>query len=84
MIKIIKKKEYNQLLEYKRRYEEITGQRWFIVSGGRTLHSKLMQLSKESLINLIMEMREDIRCINKKMKNKNRCRVMKEVEYDKR
>lgn len=84
MIKIIKKKEYNQLLEYKRRYEEITGQRWFIVSGGRTLHSKLMQLSKESLINLIMEMREDIRCINKKMKTKNRCRVMKEVEYDKR
>ncbi len=82
MIKIISKKQYKELVDYKIKYQEITGQRWFIVTGGRSLQSRLMQLSKESLINLIMEMRKDIRSINKKLKKQFKCRVEK-VEDDK-
>lgn len=75
MIKIISKKEYEELLEYRKKYEDITGKRWYVVSGGRTIYSRLMQLSKESLINLVMEMRDDIRKINKKLKRNYKCRV---------
>lgn len=77
MLKIIKKSEYQELLDYKEKYERITGQRWFIISGGRTMQSRLMQLSKESLINLIMELRQDIKNINKRLKRNFRCRVEK-------
>lgn len=80
MLKIISKKEYEKLKEYKKKYEDITGQRWYIITGGRSLYSRFMQLSKESLIFLVMEMREDIRKINKKLKKQYKCRVEKVEE----
>jgi len=77
MLKIISKKEYQILLEYKNKYDFITGQKFTIVVGGRTLHNRLMNLSKEELVRLILEMREDIRKINKKLKKQYKCRVEK-------
>lgn len=75
MIKLISKTEYKELLDYKKRYEEITGQRWYILTGGRSYFSRLMQLSKESLINLVLEMRKDIKNINKKLNKNYKCRI---------
>ncbi len=75
MFKIMSKKEYLKLLDYKKKYEEITGQRWYIISGGRSQYSRLMQLSKESLINLCLEMRRDIKNVNKKLNKKYKCRI---------
>lgn len=80
MLKIISKKEYQDLLEYKDKYDEITGQKFTICVGGRTIHSRLMNLSKEELVRLILEMREDIRRINKKLKKQYKCRVEKVEE----
>ena len=77
MLKIISKKEYQKLLEYEDKYREITGEKFTICVGGRTIHRKLMNLSKEELVRLILEMREDIRYINKKLKKQYKCRVEK-------
>ena len=72
-MKLLKNSEYQELLEYKKKYEDLTGQRWYIVSGGRSTYSRLMQLSKESLINLLLEMRQDLKKISKKIKKSNKC-----------
>lgn len=82
MIKLLSKKNYNELLDYKKKYEDITGKRWYILTGGRSQYSRLMQLSKESLINLVMEMREDIRRINKKLNKNYKCRIENEENND--
>lgn len=77
MLKIISKKEYDELVDYKNKYLEITGQQMFIITGGRSMYSKLIHLSKEQLIHLVMEMRDDIRTINKKLRKQYKCRVEK-------
>lgn len=82
MIKIISKKEYLELLDYKKKYKDITGQTWYICTGGRSKQAQLMQLPKEVLINLIMEMREDIRKINKNLNKNYKCRIEKNGKYD--
>lgn len=72
-MKILKNSEYEELLDYKKKYEDLTGKRWYVVSGGRSTYSRLMQLSKESLINLLLEMRQDFKNISKKLKRSNKC-----------
>lgn len=72
-MKLLKNSEYEELLEYKKKYEDLTGKRWYIVYGGRSTYSRLMQLSKESLINLLLEMRQDLKKISKKLKKSNKC-----------
>lgn len=79
-MKVLSNKEYEELKDYKQKYKEITGESFVIYVGGRTLYSRLIQLSKEQLVHLILEMREDIRRINKKMKKQYKCRVEKESD----
>lgn len=72
-MKILKNKDYQELLDYKTKYEDITGKRWYIVSGGRSMYKRLMELSKESLINMLLEMRNDLKKLSKKVKTKYNC-----------
>lgn len=72
-MKILKNSEYQELLEYKNKYNDITGKNWYIISGGRTYYSKLMQLSKESIINILLEMRQELKMTYKKLKKSSKC-----------
>ena len=80
MLKIIKKSEYQRLLDIEESYQKLTGQRWFIISGGRSMTARLMNLSKEFLIRLIMELRQDNRELCKKLRKKEKCRIEKVEE----
>ena len=60
-MKILKNSEYQELLDYKNKYDDLTGRNWYILSGGRSIHARLMQLSKETLINMLLEMRQDLK-----------------------
>lgn len=81
-MKILKNSEYEELLDYKKKYEDLTGQRWYIVSGGRSTYSRLMQLSKESLINLLLEMRQDLKKTYKKLNKSNKCVLEPSEDHD--
>lgn len=56
-MKILSKKEYNRLKDIESKYNHFTGKEFTIFVGGRTLRSRLMQLSKEELIRIILELK---------------------------
>lgn len=83
-MKILKNSEYQELLDYKNKYDDLTGRNWYILSGGRSIHARLMQLSKETLINMLLEMRQDLKkaYTYKKLKKSNICILEPSEDHD--
>lgn len=81
-MKILKNSEYQELLDYKNKYDDLTGRNWYILSGGRSIHARLMQLSKETLINMLLEMRQDLKKAYKKLKKSNICILEPSEDHD--
>lgn len=81
-MKILKNSEYQELLDYKNKYDDLTGRNWYILSGGRSIHVRLMQLSKETLINMLLEMRQDLKKAYKKLKKSNICILEPSEDHD--
>lgn len=61
MLKIISKKEYKKLKEYKEKYEELSGQYFTLCTGSRSRRSAFLQMSKEELVRIIFDLNN--RCI---------------------
>lgn len=62
------KKKYEELLEIKSKYNHFTGQEFTIYVGGRTLNARLMQLSKEELIRIILDIKSSYGTLLKEYK----------------
>jgi hypothetical protein len=58
-MKLLSKKEYNRLKDIESKYNHFTGQEFTIYVGGRTLKARLMQLSKEELIHIILDFKSN-------------------------
>ena len=56
MLKIIKKKEYERLLDIENKYRELIGERFTICNGGRSRRSALLQMNKEELVRIIFDL----------------------------
>lgn len=55
-MKIISSKEYNKLKETKRKYDLIVGNSMTLIIGGRTKMARLMNLEKEELVRIIIDL----------------------------
>lgn len=67
-MKILSKKEYNRLKDIESKYNHFTGQEFTIYVGGRTLKARLMQLSKEELIRIILDIKSSYGSLLKEYK----------------
>lgn len=67
MLKIITKKEYNELKEIQSKYNHFTGQEFTIYVGGRSKHYRLMQLPKEELVRIIYVLSNENKKLCKKI-----------------
>ena len=56
MLKIIKKKEYQRLIDIENKYRLLTGQTFTICTGGRSRRSALLQMDKEELVRIIFDL----------------------------
>lgn len=56
MLKIISKKEYQELKDIREKYEYLTGQMFTYCVGGRSRTARLMQLKKEELVHIIFDL----------------------------
>ena len=68
MIKIISKKEYNNLKEIKTKYDYLTGQCITFAVGGRSRRARLLQLPKEELVRIIFDLLAEQELLIKKVK----------------
>lgn len=66
-MKIISSKEYKRLKETERKYDLIVGNSITLVIGGRTKMARLMNLEKEELVRIIIEL-NNIACQLKRKK----------------
>lgn len=55
-MKIISSKEYKRLKEVERKYDLIVGNSMTLVIGGRTKMARLMNLEKEELVRIIIDL----------------------------
>lgn len=67
-MKILSKKEYNRLKDIESKYNHFTGKEFTIYVGGRTLKARLMQLSKEELIHIILGLKSSYGTLLKQYK----------------
>ena len=56
MLKIIKKKEYQRLIDIENKYRLLTGQTFTLWTGGRSRRSALLQMDKEELVRIIFDL----------------------------
>ena len=56
MLKIIKKKEYERLIDMENKYRELLGERITIYTGMRSRTSALLQMNKEELVRIIFDL----------------------------
>ena len=56
MLKIIKKKEYEKLVDIENRYRELIGERVTLYTGSRSRRGALLQMSKEELVRIIFDL----------------------------
>lgn len=56
MLKIIKKKEYERLIDIENKYRELLGERITICTGARSRRSALLQMNKEELVRIIFDL----------------------------
>lgn len=56
MLKIIKKKEYERLIDIENKYRELIGQTITICTGGRSKRGALLQMNKEELVRIIFDL----------------------------
>lgn len=56
MLKIIKKKEYERLIDIENKYRELLGERFTICTGGRSRRNALLQMNKEELVRIIFDL----------------------------
>lgn len=56
MLKIIKKKEYEKLVDIENRYRELIGERITLCTGSRSRRGALLQMSKEELVRIIFDL----------------------------
>lgn len=56
MLKIITKKEYEELINTKNRYREIIGEVFTIYTGARSKRGAFLQMSKEELVRIIFDL----------------------------
>lgn len=84
-MKILSKKEYTRLKDIESKYNHFTGQEFTIYISGRTLKSRLMQLSKEELIRIIMDIKSSYGMLLKQYKKVTTPEHLKKggiVDYD--
>lgn len=56
MLKIIKKKEYQRLMDIENKYRLLVGETFTICTGGRSRRSALLLLDKEELVRIIFDL----------------------------
>lgn len=56
-MQIISNKEYKKLKDIENKYNELIGQQVTVFVGGRTLRARLINLSKEELIRIILDLK---------------------------
>ena len=56
MLKIIKKKEYERLVDIENKYRELIGQTFTIYNGGRSKRATLLLMNKEELVRIIFDL----------------------------
>lgn len=56
MIKVIKKEEYERLLDIENKYRELLGETFTICNGGRSKRAILLQMNKEELVRIIFDL----------------------------
>lgn len=56
-MQIISNKEYKKLKDIEIKYNELIGQQVTVFASGRTLRARLMNLSKEELIRIILDLK---------------------------
>lgn len=56
MLKIIKKKEYQRLIDIENKYRHLIGDTFTICNGGRSKRSTLLQMDKEELVRIIFDL----------------------------
>lgn len=56
MLKIIKKKAYDELKEIERKYQELSGQYFTLYTGCRSRRGAFLQMSKEELVRIIFDL----------------------------
>ena len=66
-MKIISSKEYKRLKEVERKYDLIVGNSMTLVIGGRTKMARLMNLEKEELVRIIIDL-NNVACQLKRKK----------------
>lgn len=72
MLKIITKKEYNELKKIQQKYGYFTGQYFTIYVSGRSRRQCLMQLPKEELVRIIYVLSNDNKKIFKKLEKRQK------------
>jgi len=70
-MKLITKKRYKELLDYKEKYKFLAGEKFTIYRSGRSKRSVLLQLSKEELVRMIFELSNYAIQLQKKLKECN-------------
>lgn len=65
-MKIISTKRYNELVDKEHKYNRFTGQEFTIYISGRTLYSRLMGLTKEELVKMLLDMNAQYKDLLKK------------------
>lgn len=56
MLKIITKKEYEELINTKNRYRKIIGECFTLCTGARSRRGAFLQMSKEELVRIIFDL----------------------------
>lgn len=56
MFKIIKKKEYQRLIDIENKYRLLIGDTFTIWTGGRSRRSAFLQMDKEELVRIIFDL----------------------------
>lgn len=79
-MKILSKREYNRLKDIETKYDYFTGQKFTIYVGGRTLKARLMQLSKEELIRIILDIKGSYGTLLKEYKKVTKPEHLKKEE----
>ena len=75
MLKIIKKREYERLIDIEKKYQELTGQTFTLYSGGRSRRASLLQMNKEELVRIIFDLNNLCRKQFKELKNDSKRNV---------
>lgn len=65
-MKILTNKKYNELIEYKDKYQKLVGEQFTLYTGCRSRRSGLLRMDKEELVRIIF----DLNNINNKLKKK--------------